>query len=360
VTAFLASTDPQKRAKLSTSFCRPRFGKSLAESWVIHMIPRESNNRLLNQKSRSNNGWAEHFNKNTPLDKVVYELVTATGDIDKNPAGIYFVANPSVDKITDKRHAHVPRRATANAPSCHNHPFTDWKQTSTGAMASFFMKTRVQGTAKGPPREAPPPSVAESTRRSTRRAPCPNPPRSSPKFLQGEQPKINTLEMRPTLAKWMTARQQVLRPRHGQPLLVSALWPRLVNPVDDMHDDNAATHPQLLATLTEQFKLHGFDIKYLVRAICNSEAYQRSSVSASDVAAIDPDLYTRREIRVMAPEQMYDSLTVILGAAGGKGEPKDKAGKKGPPRRATASSTSSASRMPTRSNIRTASRKLCA
>src|SRR5207302_10652848 len=103
----------------------------------------------------------------------------------------------------------------------------------------------------------------------------------------------------------------------------------LVNPVDDMHDDNAASHAELLATLTEQFKLHGFDMKFLIRAICNSEAYQRSSVSSADAASIDPELYSRRELRVMAPEQMYDSLTTILGAAGGKGGFKDKAGKKG-------------------------------
>jgi len=126
------------------------------------MIPRESNNRLLNQKPLEQ--WlAEHFNKNTPLDKVVYELVTATGDIDKNPAGIYFVANPSVDKITDS----VTRMflgVQLQCAQCHNHPFTDWKQTEYWAMASFFHEDPRQGTAKGAAREAPTPSVAESNK----------------------------------------------------------------------------------------------------------------------------------------------------------------------------------------------------
>ena len=115
--------------------------------------------------------------------------------------------------------------------------------------------------------------------------------------------------------------------------MVNRLWYQLygrglVNPVDDMHDDNAASHPALLATLTEQMKLHQFDTKFLIRSICNSEAYQRSSVSKEDAASVDPDSYSRRELRVMAPEQMFDSLTTILGSAG-KGAPKDKAAKKG-------------------------------
>ena len=104
----------------------------------------------------------------------------------------------------------------------------------------------------------------------------------------------------------------------------------LVNPVDDMHDDNAASHPELLATLTEQFKLNGFDVKYLIRSICNSDVYQRTSSSKMTVASVEPDLYSRREMRVLTPEHMYDSLATILGGES-RGEARTKTtGKKGP------------------------------
>jgi hypothetical protein len=331
VTAFLSSKDPQKRAKLIDELLAdPRFGSSIAEAWVINMMPRDSNNRLLNQKPLE--GWlAAHFNQNTPLDKVVYELITASGAIDKNPAGTYFVANPTVDKITDN----VTRMflgVQLQCAQCHNHPFTDWKQTEYWAMASFFMKTRVAGTAKGAAKGGAVPSVAESGFATKKKGGgLPEGAKIVPaKFLQGEQPKIDTPELRPTLAKWMTSTDNKFFAR----AMVNRFWYQLygrglVNPVDDMHDDNAATHPELLATLTEQFKLHGFDLKYLIRAICTSEAYQRSSISLADAASIDPDLYSRREIRVMAPEQMYDSLVVILGpapAGGGFGKGLKKGG----------------------------------
>src|SRR5262249_26331375 len=66
------------------------------------------------------------------------------------------------------------------------------------------------------------------------------------------------------------------------------------------------------------------------KAICNSEAYQRSSATKDDAGSIDLDLYSRREVRVLMPEQLYDSLTTILGTANAKVETKDKAAKKGP------------------------------
>ena len=101
VTEFLSSKDANKRAKLVDDLLAdPRFGRYLAEMWAINMVPRESNNRLLKQKPLED-WFANHFNKGMPLDKIVYELITTTGEIDKNPAGTYFVANPTVDKITD-------------------------------------------------------------------------------------------------------------------------------------------------------------------------------------------------------------------------------------------------------------------
>lgn len=332
VKAFLDSKEKDKRSKLIDELLADaRFGHTIAESWAIMMIPRESNNRALRQQPFEK--WlADSFNKGKPLDKIVYDLVTTTGPIDENPAGTYFVANPTVDKITDN----VTRMflgVQLQCAQCHNHPFTDWKQTEYWAMASFFMKTRVQGTAKGAAKGGATPTVSETAKAAKgKKGGLPESAKIVPaKFLQGEQPRISGVEMRPTLAKWMTSKDNKFFAR----AMVNRFWYQafgrgLVNPVDDMHDDNAATHPELLATLTEQFKLNNFDTKYLVRAICNSDAYQRTSVSKDDAASVDVDLYSRRELRVLNPEQLYDSLATVLGPAA-RGEAKNKAAKKGGP-----------------------------
>ena len=331
VAKFLADKSPDKRAKLVDELLEsPRFGNYLAEQWAIMMVPRESNNRALQQRPLE--AWmAEHFNKGTPLNELVYELVTAKGEIDKNPAGIYFVANPTVDKITDNV-TRVFLGVQLQCAQCHNHPFTDWKQTEYWAMAAFFMKTQVNGNPQQAAKKGIVLAVNETAKAPKKKNALPESAKFVPaKFLQGDTPTIAGLEMRPTLGKWMTSADNKFFAR----AMVNRFWFQMmgrgiVNPVDDMHDDNAATHPELLATMTEQFKLNGFDIKYIVRAICNSETYQRSSATTDDVGSIDLDLYSRREVRVLMPEQLFDSLTTILGTANAKVETKDKAVKKGP------------------------------
>ena len=121
---------------------------------------------------------------------------------------------------------------------------------------------------------------------------------------------------RPVLAHWMTEDNNPYFAR----AMANRFWYQLfgrgvVNPVDDMHADNPALMPEILATIAEQLRLNQFDVKYLVRAICNTEAYQRTSRGGKDDEPADSDLYAQRTVRVMAPEQLFDSITQILGQA---------------------------------------------
>src|SRR5262249_33437053 len=110
--------------------------------------------------------------------------------------------------------------------------------------------------------------------------------------------------------------------------MANRLWAQfmgrgIVNPVDDMHDANAASHPELLQDLGRQFANSGFDVKYMVRAICNSETYQRSCKPKGNNGDAAPEAYARMQIKTLTPEQLYDSWTGIVtadgrGARGGK------------------------------------------
>ena len=51
----------------------------------------------------------------------------------------------------------------------------------------------------------------------------------------------------------------------------------LIDPEDDMRVTNPATNPALLDALARHFVEHQFDLKDLVRTICQSAAYQLSS-----------------------------------------------------------------------------------
>jgi hypothetical protein len=336
VEAFLKDADPQKRSKVIDELLNdPRFGKALSEAWSGLMIPRESNNRRLDHTPLQQ--WlAKDFNANVPLNKLVFDLLTATGTTEENGATAYFVGNSTVDKITDN----VTRMflgVQLQCAQCHNHPFTDWKQNEYWAMAAFFMKTKLTANPQMAAKKGIAPGVTEAAvKGGGKKQALPDSAKIVPaKFLQGPSPKLNPAEpYRPVLAQWLTAPSNPFFAR----AMVNRFWFELfgrglVNPVDDMHQDNPASHPELLAAITEQFKTSGFDTKYLVRAICNSETYQRSSRPTSDNKDDDRFL-SHRVVRVLSPEQLFDSLTTLAAPGIAKKGALEKkqlaAGKKGP------------------------------
>src|SRR5262249_34077992 len=106
--------------------------------------------------------------------------------------------------------------------------------------------------------------------------------------------------------------------------LVNRVWSQffgrgIVNPVDDMHDGNPASHPELLRDLATQFAAGGFDIKDLIRAVCNSHAYQRTS-RASAATDADQHLFGRKAVKPVTPEQLYDCWEQVVGKQNGRGD----------------------------------------
>jgi len=51
----------------------------------------------------------------------------------------------------------------------------------------------------------------------------------------------------------------------------------IVNPIDDQRVTNPPTNPELLDYLADELVSHKFDLKHLLRLICTSKTYQRSS-----------------------------------------------------------------------------------
>ena len=217
VIEFLDSKDPNKRRKvIDELLADERFGTALSEIWSGLMIPRESNNRRLDHKPFQN--WlAKQFNDNVPLDKMVHELLTATGNLGENGAVGYFVGNPTVDKMTDNV-SKMFLGVRLECAQCHNHPFVSWKQDEYWGMAAFFMKTRLTVNPQQAAKKGVQPGIFEASGPAKgKKGNLPESAKIVPaKFLQGAQPPLNKEEpYRPVLAKWEKAA-----------LLVGALWHR--------------------------------------------------------------------------------------------------------------------------------------
>ena len=331
--AFLDSTDPQKRAKLIDELLAdPTFGRHLADIWQAKLLPRDSNNRFV-QRDPLVKWLEESFNANTPWDQFVAKLVTATGTVEDNPAVTYFLANRSVDKLTDSVSQHF-LGIQLQCAQCHNHPFTTWKQEEYWGMAAFFGKV-IPGNPKNPAKGGDPNKlgVQEGPAKSKAKDFFPESAKVVPvKFLGGEQPAVPAAQpYRPVLAKWMTAPDNPYLAR----AIVNRTWAQLfgagfVNPVDDMLPENEPTNPQLLDALALQFVANGYDLKHLYRTLCNTEAYQRTSKPTA-ANKDDNRLFSHMAVKVMAPEQLFDSLGRVTAAADRVAPAPRAAGAKGGP-----------------------------
>jgi len=76
----------------------------------------------------------------------------------------------------------------------------------------------------------------------------------------------------------------------------------------------------VLELLRKELVDSGFDLKHLVRCICSSRAYQRSSRVAAGNER-DEKLLSHHLVKVMRPEVLYSSISAVLQPVGRKGPP---------------------------------------
>jgi Protein of unknown function (DUF1549)/Protein of unknown function (DUF1553) len=327
---FIDSTDANKRAKLIDELLDgPAFAKHQADIWDNLLFQRTTDNRAV--KIDPLTKWLEEkFTDGLTWDKIVTEILTATGNQEENGASTYFLSTLSADKMVDST-SKLFMGIKMECTQCHNHPFTGWKQNEYWGMAQFFMKVRIQGNTRNAANGGTP-GVTESGQGRQRN--LPELAKAVPaKFFKGEEPKVSRGEpMRPVLAKWLTAPDN----KYFSKAWANRVWGQMfgsgiINPIDDMHDERVPSHPELLQELAKQFAASGFDVRFLYRAICNSETYQRTS---RPVAGNEKDatLFSHMNIKAFTPEQLYDSLTTVLGPQGrGDARPRPGAAGRGGP-----------------------------
>ena len=321
---FLESNDRDKRAALIEQLLAdPAYGRHLAELYADLLLPRTATNRKV-PIAPLHRWMAQRFNENHPWNRTVHELLTARGPQYENGAVTLFMTNSkslAPHEATDIV-SQVLLGIRLQCAQCHDHPFAAWKQTDYWGLAAFFGKVQFTSNFDDGVSRQPPPGHKDVVGSNYGITEIPSPKRNdrperaidvSPRFLTGESPAVGDQPpLRPALADWLTS------PRNPwfASAMVNRTWAHffgrgLVNPIDDLRAENLATHPELLDELTRQFVQHDFDIKYLVRAITGSRAYQRTSASTADDA--HDALYARMTIKVLTPKQTFDALVQVLG-----------------------------------------------
>jgi hypothetical protein len=322
---FLDSNDADKRAKLiDTLLGTPQFGEQLGRTWRDWICPPElpsdgNGGRQPHKEAQNLGAWlGTRFASGAPWDKTVRELLTTAGEVKNQPQAIFFGLSGEGGKATPAGSA----RAVASlflgvqlqCAECHDDPYRDWAQREHWALAAFF--GRVSGDF-GKLSEA---SAGGAAQITIPKSAFKNAGTTVPAAYLGEkqlQPKSDQ-PLRPQFVDWLTTKENPYFAR----ALANRLWYYLfsrgiVNPVDDLRELNPPSHPGLLKLLANEFAASDFDVKHLIRCICNSRAYQRTSRVAPgtspEAIAVLTAGFGRMPLRVMTADVLYDSLKLAYG-----------------------------------------------
>jgi hypothetical protein len=189
---------------------------------------------------------------------------------------------------------------------CHDHPFAKWSQQQFWSQAAFFAGIEKRASGLLAP-------LTETIDRHEIASPR-NGEMVSAEFLVGSSPSWQPATSPRTIyANWLTSPENPFFARAA----VNRVWGQLfglgiVDPIDDFHDDNPPSDPALLDELADAFIVSGFDLRYLIRSICLTEAYQRSS-ARTHASQDDLRLPARMTVKALTGEQFFDSFIIATG-----------------------------------------------
>ncbi len=103
----------------------------------------------------------------------------------------------------------------------------------------------------------------------------------------------------------------------------------IVHPVEMDHTNNPPSHPELLDELAAEFVKHKYDIKWLVREIALSDAYQRSSETPAGLDDPPARKYLVAIMKPLSPEQFGFAVLQATGYTDIEREAIKKLGPKG-------------------------------
>jgi hypothetical protein len=193
---------------------------------------------------------------------------------------------------------------------CHDHPFTDWTQQDFWGLAAFFAGARYnRPVVPAANNQEQPPTTDE---RVTSITPPDIGRTYQVSFLwDGETaPQIPEDKLpRQAFAEWLTSRENP----HFAATAVNRVWQQLcghglTESVDDLDRAEEVERAVLLDDLAHHFADQRFDLKWLISGICRSKAYQFAPNSTANSAG----QIAVRPLKVLSPEQVFDSLEVAL------------------------------------------------
>lgn len=303
---FVADADPDKRAKLVDRLLdRKEFVEIWAMKWAERLQIRSSNQTISPKAAVLYYEWLrDQIASERPINDVVYDLISSTGGTFENPATNFYQLERDTLKLSENV-VQVFIGARMQCAQCHNHPFDRWTMDDYYGFTAFFAQvTRKRGSD---PRE----SIVFRNGNGSVKHPVDGRV-MEPRFLGGDLAEIKSgQDRREVVAHWMTAPDN--RPFNRN--LANFVWDHflgrgITHPIDDVRISNPPVNELLLDALADRLVQTDYDMKQLVRDICASHAYQRSTKSNATNQA-DATNFSRALPRRIRAEILLDCISQV-------------------------------------------------
>ena len=307
---FLADQASDKRERwIDTLLDSGDYADYFANKWTA-LLRNKRTDAKQTRNTYAFHAWVrDSLLENKPFDQFVREILTASGDIEDNPAVAWYrqVREPQAE-LEDTAQLFLGMRL--QCAQCHHHPFEKWSQQDYYSFAAFFTQvSHKNGPDPGDEMIFAKRTMPTATNKKTKQSVKPAGLGSAPLNLSADD------DARQALADWLTGSHNPFFTRS----VVNRYWKHffnrgIVEPEDDMRETNPPTNPELLDGLSRYFVENGYDLKKLVRAICRSQIYQLSEIP-NRYNKIDKQYFSRYYPKRLPAEVLFDAVNQVTGGS---------------------------------------------
>jgi hypothetical protein len=314
--AFTSDSRPDKRAiKVDSLLKDEAFATLWAAIWAEQLRVMGGNYAPVSTDVKAADAYYQWIRKQIsvgrPLNEFVSEMVTASGsNLTNGPVNLYtmLVHKPQFEpKAFAADFSQLFLGVQIQCAECHNHPFDRWTMDDYYGFVSFFTGMKRKPGIEPRERRIYCDTTAAPARHLVDGRPMPA------KVLGSIDPVKAGGDPRKDLAEWLTSPSNDLFSRN----LANRIWAQLlgrgiVEPVDDVRASNPPVNGPLLDALSKRLVDSKFDLRALVRDICNSRVYQLS-VRPNPSNLRDTRQFSHAHLRRLRADVLLDSVVAVTG-----------------------------------------------
>ncbi len=336
---FLSDAHPDRRARLVDQLLASNeYAVRMREIFDTALMGRVTEQTA---PARINNLWYAYlencFKTNRPWNEMVRDILVARPQTAADAGAVWFLAERNNNyQIIAEAVAPVVYGVQIKCAQCHNHPLAwEIEQRHYWGLVAVFNRSANVNTNAGMrigesaiggfinfanlKKESQPASLVFLNGRSVaEKRPGTDEKQVDSADLYQTPPSAAGKATVAAVPRFSRREQFAASATSDNPMLarafVNRIWAAFMGrgftqPIDQVDSKHRAVHPELFNYLTEDFQLHGYDIKRLIRSIVLSDAYQRDSAPAAKTAPPN-ESFARALDRPMTAEQLYRSLAV--------------------------------------------------